>query len=312
MLFRVFWRSRRVVQLVFDKPGSFFKGNIHSHSSNSDGLLSPRDVACAYHERGYDFIAITDHFIARYGFPVTDTSCLRTSEFTTLTGIEMHGPGLQNGIIWDLLAIGVPLDFAHATHGEDGPSLARRAQAAGAFVAIPHPAWNGVVHSDALTLIDHVDAVEIHNEGHTLDSDRGSGWFLADSLSTAGYRISGFAADDAHFKTDRHDRFGGWVYVKAESLEPEPLLAALKAGDYYASTGAAIHNVVVTSTEIVVECSPAVGVMVGGAGTARSYKRGDGITRATFPRGMFEHAFFRVIVVQKDGRKAWTSPIWFS
>jgi hypothetical protein len=299
-----------VVQVVFDKPGSFYKGNIHGHSRNSDGLLSPAEYVQAYKDRGYDFCAITDHFIGRYHFPVTDTAAFRSRDFTTLTGVEMHARGLQNGIIWDILALGVPFDLQAPSPEDTGADLARRAQETGAFVAIPHPGWNGVTHADALTLVDHIDAVEIHNEGHTLDSDRGSGWFLLDSLSTAGYRLSGFAADDAHFKADRFDRFGGWIHVKAEALEPEALLAAMKRGDYYASTGAEIHTVIVTSHEVVVECSPAVGVMLGGAGTARSYKRGDDLTRVAFPRTLFDNAWFRVIVVQADGRKAWTSPIW--
>ena len=299
-------------QLLFDKPGSFYKGNLHSHSTNSDGLLSPTDVVAAYRERGYDFTTITDHFIARYGFPVTDSTSLRTDDFTTLIGVEMHGPRLQNGIIWDLLAIGIPFDFPHPTTEDNGFTLTKRAQEAGAFVAVPHPMWNGVIHSDALAIADNIDAVEIYNHGHTLDSDRGNGWFLADSLSTAGHRLTAFAADDAHFKNDRFDRFGGWVNVKAESLEPESLLASLKAGDYYASTGAEILNVVVTSNEIVVESSPAIGIMVAGAGTARNYRRGDHLTRASFPKAMFADAFFRVIIEQKDGRKAWTSPIWLT
>lgn len=299
-------------QFLFDKPGSFYKGNLHSHSTQSDGLLSPADVALAYREHDYDFVTITDHFIGRYGFPITDTTQLRTRDFTTLIGVEMHAPRLQNGILWDLLAIGLPFDFPHVTADDDGASLTQRAREAGAFVAIPHPMWNGVVHSDALGIIDYVDAIEIYNHGHTLDSDRGNGWFLADSLSTSGFRLSAFAADDAHFKHDRFDRFGGWVHVKSESLEPEPLLGALKAGDYYASTGAEIHNVVVTSRDIVVECSPAIGIMLGGAGTVRDYRRGDDLTRATFGRSLFESGFFRVIIEQKDGRKAWTSPIWLS
>lgn len=297
-------------QLFFDKPGSFFKGNLHSHSTKSDGMLTPADLVSAYRERDYDFVTITDHFISRFGFPITDTTSFRRRDFTTLIGIEMHAPRLQNGILWDLLAIGIPFDFPPVTADDDGESLTRRAQEAGAFVAIPHPMWNGVVHSDALGVVDHIDAVEIYNHGHTLDSDRGNGWFLADSLSTAGFRLSGFAADDAHFKNDRFDRFGGWIHVKSESLEPEPLLAALRAGDYYASTGAEIHNVTVTSREIVVECSPSIGIMLGGAGTVRNYLRGNDLTRASFPRSLFETAFFRVIIEQNDGRKAWTSPIW--
>ncbi len=297
----------------FDRPGQYYKGNIHSHSTNSDGLLSPSDVAYAYRERGYDFVAITDHFLGRYKHPITDTTPYRTDSFTTLLGVEMHVPRLENGIIWDLLAIGVPPDFAPQGDDETDVELARRAQAAGAFVAIPHPAWNGVVHSDGLRLIGHVDAIEIHNEGHTLDSDRGSGWFLADSLATAGKRhFSAFAADDAHFKFDRFDRFGGWINVKSESLDPESLLAAMKAGHYYASTGAAIRDVEITDTEIIVETDPAIGIMLGGAGTVRQYVRGDGLTRAAFTRALFQPAFFRVIVIQADGKKAWSSPIWLN
>lgn len=295
----------------FDQPGHSYRGNIHSHSTNSDGLLSPADVVCAYRERGYDFVAITDHFLGRYGHPITDTTPYRTESFTTLLGVEMHVPKLENGIIWDLLAIGLPPDFAPQGDDETDVDLVRRAQAAGAFVAIPHPAWNGVVHSDGLRLIDYVDAIEIHNEGHTLDSDRGSGWFLADSLATTGKRhFSAFAADDAHFKTDRFDRFGGWIEVRAESLDPEAILAAMKVGHYYASTGATIRNVEITDTEIIVETDCAIGIMLGGAGTVRQYVRGDGLTRAAFTRALFQPAFFRVIVIQADGKKAWSSPIW--
>lgn len=293
-----------------DQPGRFFRGNIHSHSTRSDGLLSPANVVRAYRERDYDFIAITDHFIERYGFPITDTFPYRSSDFTTLLAAEMHARGLQNGILWDLLAIGLPPEFAPGPPDEDAAALCARASEAGAFVAIAHPAWNGVVHSDALAIIDAVDAVEIHNEGHTLDSDRGSGWYLADSLATAGHRISTSAADDAHFKQDRYDRFGGWIHVRAESLDPEALLASLKRGHYYASTGPEIRNVTITSHDIVVECEPSVGVMLGGAGTIRRYVRGDGITRAAFPLAPFADAFFRVIVVRADGKHAWTSPIW--
>ncbi len=295
----------------FDKPGQYYKGNIHSHSTNSDGLLSPCDVVTAYRDRGYDFVAITDHFMGRYNFPITDTSPFRTSDFTTLFGAEIHVPGLQNGIVWDLLALGLPLDFATIAPDEVDIDLVQRARAAGAFVAIPHPGWNGVVHSDGERIVNAIDAIEIHNEGHTLDSDRGSGWYLADSLATAGHRgFSAFAADDAHFKHDRFDRFGGWINVKSESLDPESLLAAMKAGNYYASTGATIRNVEVTPTEIIVETDPAIGIMLGGAGTIRQYVRGEDLTRATFTRSMFQRDFFRVIVIEDYRRKAWSSPIW--
>ncbi len=294
--------------LPFDKPGKFYRGNLHAHTTNSDGTLSPLELVAAYRDEGYDFIAATDHFMERFGFQITDTTDLRTKDFTTLLGAELHGSGLENGGLWHILAIGLPADFGSQTSDEHGPEIAARARAAGAFVALPHPGWTGVSTRDALTIKDF-DAIEIHNEGHTNDSDRGNGWFLADLLATAGCRFSCLAADDAHFNV-RPDRFGGWVQVKSESLEPEALLAALKAGRYYASTGPEIHNVEFTGDEIVVECSEAEVVMVGGHGSAGRHAREPGITRAVFPMAPFESAFARVTVIDANGYKAWTSPIW--
>ncbi|MBP7605307.1 MAG: PHP domain-containing protein, partial [Spirochaetes bacterium] len=37
------------------------KGCLHTHTTCSDGKLSPQQVADAYEEKGYDFIAFTDH-----------------------------------------------------------------------------------------------------------------------------------------------------------------------------------------------------------------------------------------------------------
>ena len=39
----------------------FLKGCMHTHTSCSDGTMTPQEVVRAYEERGYDFIAFTDH-----------------------------------------------------------------------------------------------------------------------------------------------------------------------------------------------------------------------------------------------------------
>ena len=40
----------------------WYKGNLHTHSTNSDGRLSPEEVIGLYREEGYDFLALTDHW----------------------------------------------------------------------------------------------------------------------------------------------------------------------------------------------------------------------------------------------------------
>src|SRR5215813_7480135 len=128
-------------RLPFDLPGRFYRGNLHAHSTRSDGALEPEAVVEAYRGRGYDFLALTDHFLATYGFPITDTRALRSSEFTTLLGAELHAPRTESGMDWHLVAVGLPLGFAPPAEGETGATLAARASESGAFVGIAHPAW---------------------------------------------------------------------------------------------------------------------------------------------------------------------------
>lgn len=295
--------------LPFDRPGTFYKGNLHMHSTNSDGQKTPEEAIRLYRDAGYDFVSITDHYMNRFDWPVTDTSMFRDEHFTTLFGAELHGGGMENGELWHIVANGLPLDFEPQHPNEDGAEIAARAIHQGAFVSVGHPGWNGVTVKDIDTLEDF-DAIEIYNHGHMNDCDRGNGWMLADVLATRGMRFSTTAADDAHFKTTRPDTLGGWVHVKSESLDPDAILAALKDGSYYASTGPQIHNVELTEDSLVIECDPAIAVYAGGRGSVRAYQRGDALTKVTLPIAPFLNAFCRITVLTAEGARAWTSPIW--
>src|SRR4051794_13773626 len=206
-------RRSGVHNLPFDQPGRFFKGNLHTHSTRSDGSLHPEEVIVAYRARGYDFVALTDHFLPRYSFPIVDTRAWRRDGFTTLLGAELHGPILESGDPWHILAVGLPLDFAAPVPGETGPAIATRARAAGAFVGMAHPAWYALSLDDALALAD-AHAVEVYNTTCDVLSGRGESWHLADVLLGRGKRLFAYATDDAHFR-EQPDAFGGWVQVRA-------------------------------------------------------------------------------------------------
>jgi len=42
---------------AFTEPGEWLKGNLHTHTTNSDGRLTPEQRLAAYEARGYDFLA---------------------------------------------------------------------------------------------------------------------------------------------------------------------------------------------------------------------------------------------------------------
>ncbi|MEX2520915.1 MAG: CehA/McbA family metallohydrolase [Paracoccaceae bacterium] len=302
--------------IAFSAPGAFHRGNLHTHSNRSDGVLTPGDVCRRYAAEGYDFIALTDHFIGAYGYPIVDTKSFRTSSFTTIPGAELHSGAMENGELWHILAVGLPEDFAppHApgfapvAGQETGAEIAARARAAGAFVAIAHPEWSGLTMADARA-IDAAHAVEVYNHGCAVGADRPHGFATLDLLLTEGRRLDLVATDDAHFTEPDH--FGGWVMVKSEANEPGALLSALRSGAYYSSTGPAIHDVLIHGDEAHVVCSAVRSIILIGQGSASQALHGASMTGARIAlKRVAASPWLRVAVVDAAGRRAWSNPIW--
>ncbi len=301
----------------FTLPGRFWRGNLHTHSTLSDGRLTPEEVIDAYKNAGYDFMMLSDHFIHHYDWPIADTCGMRSNNFTTLIGAEIHAPKTSVGELWHMVAAGLPLDFEPCGDDESGIDLARRAASAGAFVGIAHPSWSQLTIEDGHS-IDVAHAVEIYNHGCAIESDRGDGWYLLDQMLNNGKRLTAFATDDAHFKDHDRDAFGGWVHVRAESLEPDALLEALKAGHYYSSQGPEIRNLSMFGNELTVECSPVDTIVVVGGTSRTAGEEGRAITRATINLSKLEKGWLlenpspwiRVVVIDANGKRAWSNPIW--
>jgi predicted metal-dependent phosphoesterase TrpH len=302
---------------AFAAPGKFYRGNLHTHSTRSDGVLSPEEVCRRYRAEGYDFLALTDHFIGFYNYPIVDTVPFRANDFTTILGAEVHSGKMENGELWHILAVGLPADFA-PSHSpgflpvdgqESGPELATRAAAAGAFVAIAHPQWSGLTVADARS-ITAAHAVEVYNHGCAMGCDRPDGFAVLDQLLAEGKRLNLVATDDAHFSEPDH--FGGWVMVKAAANEPHALLDALKRGDFYSSQGPELRNVTITDKHVHVEMSACVSMIVSGSGTAAKAVHGQSMTKAVLPLARFENSpFIRVTVLDAAGKRAWSNPHYF-
>lgn len=302
--------------VAFTNPGRFWRGNLHTHSNLSDGALTPEEVCRRYRDEGYDFISLTDHFVGLFNYPVADTTAFRSNDFTTILGAELHSGAMENGELWHILAVGLPGDFAPGNAPafipvegqESGAEIARRARDAGAFVAIAHPEWSGLTTADART-IEAAHAVEAYNHGCAVGCDRPNGFYTLDQLLSEGRRLDLIATDDAHFTEPDH--FGGWVMVKAEENTPEALLAALKGGAYYSSTGPEIHDIEIEGRKLRVSCTAASSVIVSACGSTAYAKHGHSMTRAEIDIRRANHSdWLRVTVVDAAGRRAWSNPIW--
>jgi len=297
----------------FSKPGRFWRGNLHAHSTNSDGLRTPAEVCRFYASAGYDFLALTDHFTADYGWPLTDTRAYRAAGFTTLLGAELHpvNDAMELGNGWHIVAVGLPTDFAPADAAETGPDLAARALASGAWVAAAHPQWFGMTERD-LDALGPIHALEIFNASAHDDNDAAESSYLFDLALARGRRLHACATDDSHFVLNTRERLAGWVMVKSALNTPAAILAALKAGDFYASSGPTIFDLTVIEGILRISCSPAERIFViGGPATYASVGE-QGITEATFDLRHWPGPYVRVLVRDLAGRKAWSNPIWLT
>ncbi len=300
----------------FTAPGKFYRGNLHTHSTRSDGALDPEEVCRRYRAEGYDFIALTDHFVGLFDYPITDTARFRKEGFTTIQGAELHTGSMENGHLWHLLAVGLPGDFIPpdapnfrpVKGSESAVSIAQRAREAGAFVTIVHPHWSGLTEADARS-ITAAHAVEIYNHGCVVDNDRGEGFLTLEHLLNGGRHLNLIAADDAHFNTP--DFFGGWVMVKAEENTPDVLLEALKEGRFYSSTGPEIHDIRVTKDSVEVDCTPAVNILVQGRGSPMASARGQAMTTGQILLDrLADSPWIRITIIDRAGKRAWSNPIW--
>jgi histidinol phosphatase-like PHP family hydrolase len=299
--------------IAFASPGHWFRGNLHMHSDRSDGVASPDQVLEAYRREGYDFVVLTDHFEARWGWQVTDTTAARSQGFTTLLGIELSSADWDDEDVFWVNAIGVPADFAPPADGGQHADLIRRAAEAGAYNGLLHPGLTNLLDVDRLPLA-HLHAVETYNQNAAVAwPDQAEARYLLDALLARGERLHVAVGDDAHFEHP-WDRFGAWVEVRAGRLAPEALLDALKAGAFYATQGPRIDDVRVERDRVHVACSDARSVALTGIHGWRSdVVIGEPVLReATLDLRRLRSPFWRLTVSDHQGRRAWTNPVWSS
>jgi hypothetical protein len=247
----------------------------------------------------------------RYGFPITDTRPFRAEGFTTLLGAELHTGMTEMGLLWHILAVGLPEDFAPYPSGETGAEVAERARKAGAFVAAAHPAWYGLTEADVRSL-GAIHAIEIFNGTAADHNDKPDSLYMLDLLLMRGLRYSACATDDMHASPERNDALRGWVWVNSVALEPEAILESLKVGAYYSSTGPQIYRMNMEAGEVLrIHCSPANRIWVTGHGSTSLCVHGHGMREAEFNlKSLGNSPFCRVTVRDINDRRAWSNPIW--
>ncbi len=137
-----------------------------------------------------------------------------------------------------------------------------------------HPNYGWGVTAEELMRVKGERFFEVYN-GHPAVRDRGDKlhastermWDIILTRRLAELKLEvmyGLATDDAHNyhgnASNRSNPGRGWVMVRAAKLEPEALMRAMEAGDFYSSTGVVLKNVQRGPKEIAIDIVAAKGV----------------------------------------------------
>jgi hypothetical protein len=244
--------------------GRWYKGNLHTHTLNSDGDSTPNEVATWYREHDYNFLVLTDynHLTEVAGLNAVHAS---KEQFLLIPGEEVTDAFEKNPIHINAY------DLAGELQPRHGDSVAATIQnnvdsilAAKALPSINHPNFHWAVTAQDLLRVERLGLMEVYN-GHPTVNNVGGGGFRSldemwDVLLSAGRRIHGIAVDDAHhFKhigREYSNPGRGWIQVRAESLTPAAIRSAIEQGQFYASSGVKLRDIQVSGEEYRVEIDP--------------------------------------------------------
>jgi predicted metal-dependent phosphoesterase TrpH len=290
----------------FGQKGHWYKGNLHVHTTNSDGEYSPQATVDFYAKAGYDFLAISDHS------RLTDPDDVDGRGMVLLPAVEFGGGRAELGQSYHILAVGLhgsvrPLDAG--TSQEAVEQVRSQAE----IVVIAHAYWSSLT-ADDLMAVEGYDGMEVYNTTCERGIGRGHSEPQWDDLLARGRMVFGIAVDDAHFHY--FDALGGWIHVKAAQLDRRHILDAIKSGHFYASSGPEIKDISFGDGAVYVECSPAVSVALvvaapGKGWTTDRLRTGNEratMTEAELPLGAASDRVFRIEVTDEQGRRAWSNP----
>jgi hypothetical protein len=299
--------------------GRWYKGNLHTHTLNSDGDSTPDEVVTWYREHGYQFLVLTDH---NFLTSVDGLNALHgaTDRFLVVPGEEVTDhmgdkPIHVNGLEVDRL-VDPP---GGASVVEMVQRMADAIRGAHGVPSINHPNFGWAITPDELGRIERARLLEVYN-GHPLVNNLGGGgapgleetW---DRILSSGRLLYGIAVDDAHHFKRPWDPAAaapgrGWVYVRSPRLEGRALVDALERGDFYASTGVELSAVEATPTEltIVIREQPSSKYRIQFIGRQGRVLSESTSSPAVY-RFMGDEGYVRAKVIESNGKLAWVQPV---
>ena len=307
--------------------GNFYKANLHTHTTVSDGKLTPLEAKERFKSLGYSIVAYTDHelmiphpelcdgeFLAITGYELSVNSTI-PAPFTKTYHLNYYSPDINRAAsrtmavtsIWGkehMQALITDEIRALSTEKrvyskEFVQSLIDTAAAEGALMSYNHPVWSLQSREDYEGLHGFF-GVEWANTGCILADYPDSTEPMEYMLNMGEDTCYPLATDDCH----KAEEYGlSWVVVKAENLEYSTVFEALRRGDFYSSTGPEIFEAYVEDGKVHVKTSEAKSIHVVTGHRQRLNKRAGAtpLTEAVFDLAVI----FEKCALAPEGANPW-------
>ncbi|MBQ8333226.1 MAG: CehA/McbA family metallohydrolase [Clostridia bacterium] len=216
--------------MYIDNSGArWFKGNLHTHTTRSDGRLAPEDSIALYRENGYDFMAITDHW-------KPSENAVHENGMLLLSGCEYDiGQNVRDGI-FHIVSIGCVTEPV-LTRANTQQEVIDEIHRCGGLANLAHPCWSMNTLDQLMPLAGVVDFTEIFNSVSDLPRNcRPYSGDIIDKLAARGVYWGIAATDDTHWYGET-DTCRSFILVKAEECTREAILEAIRQKNFYASQG---------------------------------------------------------------------------
>ena len=304
----------------FKDEGIWLRGNLHSHTTNSDGDATPNELVDWYQRNGYDFLAITDHDY------ITNVDELKRGDLLLIPGLEFgYDPVESPGWTLDMLGINVKtlpdfLDPDHTGHVKNDPAISPQRiidyiDAQGGLAIMCHPYFMINMMEPYMKYRGFV-GVEAYNYVCEEQVGRGHHEIYWDTMLYHGKNVWGFASDDSHKMEFGH----AWVEVRARERTVPAILTAIREGRFYATNGPIIYDVTYSDHQARVTfdrpCDVVTFPWQKNGAIVRSYENEvslvDGRRRFTATAAVQDgQRYMRIELRDAQGNKAYTNPIYF-
>ena len=304
-----------MIKYTLEREGSFYKGNLHTHSTVSDGALSPEELKELYKKNGYSFLAITDHN------KHCDYSYMNDEDFLLIPGTEIDCYFGYGKPVDHVVGIAHPKKnkFAHR-EGIGGlkdtspQTLVDYLLERGNEAIYAHPFWS-YTPLDTLLSLKGILGMEIMNYSCNEEWNSGNSEFYYEHLWNENRNAWCFGSDDAHGHV--FDYCGGYITIKCKELSYDAIFDALKKGSFtasharYGEEAPKIYDFIVEDGVAKVWCSDCDKICLNAGRTtykATFAKDGKKATYAEFE--LPERAeWVRAICVDERRNTTWSQPI---